>query len=102
MLLFLIQVDEADPSFPRPVSYWWFGCKSQPKGRIPKTNTFFGGGRGFGDGIDVITDVATRLPDVVVTSVPDVEEKTTKKPGWKSYLLNKFLKKVKKIFTLSQ
>ena len=23
------QVDEADPPYPRPAGYWWFGCKSQ-------------------------------------------------------------------------
>lgn len=31
---FLIQVDAADPAFPRSTAYWWFGCKSAPQGTI--------------------------------------------------------------------
>ncbi|XP_073984475.1 matrix metalloproteinase 1 isoform X2 [Rhodnius prolixus] len=33
-------VDIADPPFPRPAGYWWFGCRSETKGGIterPKT-----------------------------------------------------------------
>ncbi|CAA9999914.1 unnamed protein product [Nesidiocoris tenuis] len=26
-------VDTADPPFPRPAGYWWFGCKSETSGR---------------------------------------------------------------------
>ncbi|KAL1140593.1 hypothetical protein AAG570_000523 [Ranatra chinensis] len=27
-------VDPADPPFPRPAGYWWFGCRAQSKGGI--------------------------------------------------------------------
>jgi len=27
------KVDKANPAFPRPASFWWFGCKSSPKDR---------------------------------------------------------------------
>ena len=27
-------VDSADPAFPRSTGYWWFGCKSAPRGTI--------------------------------------------------------------------
>lgn len=29
-----LQVDVADPAFPRSTGYWWFGCKSAPSGTI--------------------------------------------------------------------
>jgi len=29
------QVDTADPPFPRPVGYWWFGCTSQERAGSP-------------------------------------------------------------------
>ena len=75
-LITFFQVDEAEPSFPRPVSYWWFGCKSQPKGRIPKPNTSFGGGsgrtgggfRGQGDGVDILPVNRAGLDRLVVIS----------------------------------
>lgn len=25
---FIIQVDAANPPFPRPTAHWWFGCKN--------------------------------------------------------------------------
>jgi hypothetical protein len=24
----ILQVDQADPVFPRPTNYWWFGCQN--------------------------------------------------------------------------
>lgn len=27
-----VQVDSADPPFPRPAGYWWFGCRAETKG----------------------------------------------------------------------
>ena len=29
-------MDKANPAFPRPASFWWFGCKSSPKGRYKR------------------------------------------------------------------
>ena len=31
------QIDKADPPFPRPAGYWWFGC-SQNEGIVPDNN----------------------------------------------------------------
>jgi hypothetical protein len=28
----VFQVDTADPAFPRPAGFWWFGCKSASSG----------------------------------------------------------------------
>jgi len=52
------QVDEGSPSFPRPTGPWWFGCKSQPKGRrTPKKNPSFDGGREGGGSVPKKNDV---------------------------------------------
>ena len=32
------QIDKADPPFPRPAGYWWFGC-SQNEGIVPDNNS---------------------------------------------------------------
>ena len=32
------QIDKADPPFPRPAGYWWFGC-SQNEGIVPDKNS---------------------------------------------------------------
>ena len=36
-MYFLFQIDNADPPFPRPAGYWWFGC-SQNEGIVPDNN----------------------------------------------------------------
>jgi hypothetical protein len=116
----LTQVDEAEPSFPRPVSYWWFGCKNKPKGRIPKTNTSFGGGRGrnvggggydndviSGNGIDTFgpgrADVEPKIPDVTSLSGDRNNNNNNNNKGfglgWRSELWKKIKRKLKNIFS---
>ena len=34
-------MDTADPAFPRPAGYWWFGCKAESKGGNPGNNAWF-------------------------------------------------------------
>lgn len=40
-----LQVDNADPPFPRSAGYWWFGCRSETKGSTTgnqdNTRSFF-------------------------------------------------------------
>ena len=31
-----LQVDKANPAFPRPAAFWWFGCKGSAKGRTKR------------------------------------------------------------------
>ena len=51
---FLFQIDNADPPFPRPAGYWWFGC-SQNEGIVPDNNNNDGNGVGNGGGEGGIT-----------------------------------------------
>ena len=41
------QIDKADPPFPRPAGYWWFGC-DQNEGIVPglenRSDSDFGDG----------------------------------------------------------
>lgn len=31
-------MDSADPPFPRPAGYWWFGCRAETKGSLTLAN----------------------------------------------------------------
>lgn len=39
----MLQVDTADPPFPRPAGYWWFGCKSDSSGTSGVKGWFLSG-----------------------------------------------------------
>lgn len=31
-------MDSADPPFPRPAGYWWFGCRAETKGYLKSSD----------------------------------------------------------------
>ena len=35
-----LQVDKAEPDFPRPAGFWWFGCSSIDQGIVFPTVSF--------------------------------------------------------------
>jgi len=37
-VIFIYQVDAAEPAFPRSTAYWWFGCKSANRGTLGNDN----------------------------------------------------------------
>lgn len=39
----MFQVDTADPAFPRPAGYWWFGCKAESSGKSDGKGWFLTG-----------------------------------------------------------
>lgn len=36
-------MDTADPAFPRPAGYWWFGCKAESSGNSGNKGWFLSG-----------------------------------------------------------
>ena len=49
MNVFALKIDQADPPFPRPAGFWWFGC-SQNEGIVPDNILPQSNGDGSGDG----------------------------------------------------
>ncbi|XP_043202429.1 matrix metalloproteinase-2-like isoform X1 [Amphibalanus amphitrite] len=85
------QVDEADPPYPRPAGYWWFGCKSQSSSLRTGLDAGTGMSRGgvsfsqrrTGAGPSADDDVVMAFGD---ENVPDQARNTARRPadsGWR-------------------